>query len=93
MARRRRTSRKRSSFGGSNKLMSGLYRPPTMIEKALVGAGAATISEKVIPQMIPYQNAVIGFVVGGAPGAAGALAKDLLKMNAVGGASSSPYGN
>jgi len=89
MARRRKHSFGRRSGG----IMGGLYKPTGFIAAALLGAGAATIGEKILPQIIPYQNAALGFVVGGVPGAAGALAKDLLKTGMIGGGATSTYGN
>lgn len=84
--------RKKHSFGGRKSgIMGGLYKPTGFIAAMLLGAGAATLSEKVLPQMIPYQNAAVGFVVGGVGGAAGALAKDMLKMS-VGSGSTGTYG-
>ena len=64
--------------------MRGLYPVGGVIGAVLIGAGIATLQEKVLPQMIPYQGAAAGFIVGGLPGAAGALAKDMLKFGAVG---------
>lgn len=82
MARRRYSRRRGSSgnlFGGKRLLpVSG------MIAAALLGAGAATLSEKIIPQVIPYQGAAIGFAVGGVGGAVGALARDMLKGGVIG---------
>jgi hypothetical protein len=75
---RKRYSRRRG-FGGGGKLMSGLFPVPGILGKVLIGAGIATFQEKFLPQMIPYQGAAAGFVVGGLPGAAGALARDMLK--------------
>jgi len=57
----------------------GLFTPKGLIASALLGAGAATLAEKIVPQVIPYQGAAIGFVVGGVGGAAGAFAREMLK--------------
>lgn len=77
MARRRSH---RSVSGSSRSFMNkGLYSPKGILASALVGAGAATLAEKVLPQVIPYQGAVIGFSVGGIGGAVGAVARDALK--------------
>jgi hypothetical protein len=80
MAKKRRSSRRSglSSLGGG--LMSkGLYSPKGIIASVLIGAGAATLAEKVVPQVIPFQAEAIGFVVGGVGGAAGAFARNALK--------------
>ena len=78
MVRHRRSRGHRGGIGG--------FMP--LIHCFLAGAGAATLSEKVIPQVIPYQAPAIGAAtgyllkknVGGAlAGAAGALARDMLK--------------
>lgn len=77
MARRRRTSSRSSGFGGG-KMMGGLYHPKGIVANALLGAGAATLTEKVI-NIHPLQGVAVGFVVGGIGGAAGAYARDMLK--------------
>lgn len=84
MARRRRgrrafARRSVSRMGGSGMLMNGLFPVSGIIAKALVGAGAATYQEKILPQMIPFQSEAVGFVVGGVPGAAGAFGRTLAK--------------
>jgi len=78
MARRRRTSIKRYARKSSNIMSNGIIPTKGIIGNMVKGAGAAAISEKFVPNMIPYQNAVVGFAVGGIGGAAGALIKDLV---------------
>lgn len=88
MARRRKTrSVRRYASRGKNIVNSGILPTSGIIGNMIKGAGAAAITEKFVPQMIPYQNAVVGFAVGGIGGAGGALLKDL-----VGGFSSSGTG-
>lgn len=81
MARKRRFSARRARGGiGGGKLMSGLIKPTGLIGAAILGAGAATLAEKVgITNAIPYGNYVAGFAVGGIGGAAGVFARDMLK--------------
>jgi hypothetical protein len=81
MARRGRKaySRHRSSGLGGGKLMRGLFPVSGMIAGALIGAGAATMQEKFLPQVIPYQGAAAGFAVAGIAGAGGALLRDMFK--------------
>lgn len=78
---RRAYARPRARSRGitSNKLMKGIFPVGGIIASALVGAGIATLQEKFLPQMIPYQSALAGFAVGGVGGAAGALARDMVK--------------
>lgn len=87
MARRRRTTRRvyttrarrRSSGGfGGSKLTRGIFPVKGIIASALIGAGIATLQEKFLPQMIPYQSAVLGFAVGGIGGGIGAFSKSML---------------
>jgi len=78
VARRRRSSRRASSGFGGRGLMSGLYHPKGIIASALLGAGAATLTEKVV-NIHPLQGVAVGFIVGGVGGAAGAYARDMLK--------------
>lgn len=59
--------------------MGGIIKPKGLIAAIILGAGAATLAEKFVPQVIPYQNAAVGFAVGGVGGAVGALARDMLK--------------
>lgn len=68
-ARRRRSS---SGLGGG-KLMRGLFPVRGLVAGALVGIGAAMLQQRFLPQVIPYQGAAAGFVVGGIPGAAAAF--------------------
>ena len=86
-----RHRKKHFSGGRRSGIMNGLYKPTGFVAAMLLGAGAATLSEKVLPRMIPYQNAAVGFVVGGVGGAAGALAKDMLK-GIVSGGTTTAYG-
>lgn len=79
MAKKRRSSHRSSSGFGGNKLMKGLYQPKGIVASMLMGAGAATLAEKVLPNVIPMQNLAVGFVVGGVGGAAGVVARDALK--------------
>lgn len=79
MARKKHYSRSRGMFGGG-KLMRGMFPVKGVIAAVLVGAGVATLQEKFAPQMLPYQGALAGFAVAGLPGAAGALARDMLKV-------------
>ena len=79
--RRRRTTRsyaKSYSRKGKNIMNSGLFNVTGILGNAIKGAGAAAIAEKFLPQVIPYQNAAVGFAVGGVGGAGGALLKDLI---------------
>jgi hypothetical protein len=76
---KRRYSRRRSGGGGSRGIMGGIIKPKGLIAAIILGAGAATLAEKFVPQVIPYQNAAVGFAVGGVGGAVGALARDMLK--------------
>jgi len=84
MARRSRRaySRHRSSGIGGGKLMRGIIPVPGIIAGALIGAGAATMQEKFLPQVIPYQGAAAGFAVAGIAGAGGALLRDMFKGTA-----------
>lgn len=79
MARRGRKGRNYS--GGGNKLSRGLIPVKGIFAQALIGAGAATLQEKFLPQVIPYQGEAIGFAVGGIGGAAGAFARKIAKGN------------
>ena len=76
MAKKRRGSRKGSSTGGL--LKRGLLPVGGIVGAALIGAGAATLQEKVLPQYHPLQGVAIGFAVGGVGGAAGAYARNML---------------
>ena len=81
MARRRgraRTAVRRYRSAGGGTLMRGLFPVPKLISSALLGAGAAAIQKRFLPQMVPYQGAVTGFVLGGVPGAAGAFISEML---------------
>ena len=78
MARRRRTSVRRYAKKSKNIVNSGLFNVTGILGNAIKGAGAAAIAEKFLPQVIPYQNAAVGFAVGGVGGAGGALLKDLI---------------
>ena len=78
MAKRGRKSR----GGGSSKgLMKAIFPVSGIIAGALIGAGAATLQEKVLPQYHPLQGTAAGFVVGGIPGAVGAFARNALAGN------------
>lgn len=81
MARRRgriRSAARRYRSAGGGTLMRGLFPVPKLISSALLGAGAAAIQKRFLPQMVPYQGAVTGFVLGGVPGAAGAFISEML---------------
>ena len=91
---RRRFARPRAAYrryrgAGGGTLMRGLIPVPKLISSALLGAGVAMLQQKFLPQVVPYQGAAAGFVVGGVPGAVGAFALGLLP-NGVGAA---PGGN
>jgi hypothetical protein len=77
MPRRYKSRRVRSIAGGA--MSRGVVPVSGILASALIGAGAATLAEKVVPQFIPYQGPIIGFAVGGIGGAAGAFARDVLK--------------
>lgn len=77
MVRRRRASRRSSGFGGRG-MMGGLYHPKGIVANALLGAGAATLTEKVV-NIHPLQGVAVGFIVGGVGGAAGSYARDMLR--------------
>lgn len=88
----RRHKRHHSSGGfGGRGMMSGIIKPRGLIAAIILGAGAATLAEKIMPQVIPYQNAAIGFAVGGIGGAVGALGRDMLKGGISGGTVVSGY--
>ncbi len=64
MAKRRSRSRAGSSSGG--KLMNGLYTPTGMVQKALLGVGAAAAVDKLAPNLnIPYKHELAAYTVGG----------------------------
>lgn len=94
MAKRRRTSRKGSSFGG-NKLMNGFIQPKGIIQKVLLGVAVSELSDSFAPQMIPYQGVVLAGLVGGVPAAAGAYGVNTLQGKNVKNVSSpmTAYGN
>lgn len=75
MARRH----KKSYGGGGSKLTRGIFPVKGIIAAALIGAGAATLQEKFLPQMIPYQSEAVGFLVAGVGGAAGSFARTAIK--------------
>lgn len=79
MVRHRKSSRRSSSGFGGKGIMKGLYTPKGIVASMLIGAGAATLAEKVLPNVIPMQNLAVGFVVGGVGGVAGVVARDALK--------------
>ena len=54
-----------------------------IIGAALIGAGAAELQRRFLPQMIPYQGPAAGFVVGGVGGAVGAFVSEMLGGNGV----------
>lgn len=83
MARRR----KGRSYSKGSKMSRGIFPVHGMIASALIGAGASTLQEKFLPQMIPYQGEAIGFAVGGVGGAVGAFARNLAKGGNMGGSS------
>jgi hypothetical protein len=67
MARHRyRSYHRRKSTGG--KFMTGLIKPSGIIAGAVLGLGAAALSEYV-PVNIPYKQTIAAFAVGGVPGA------------------------
>lgn len=71
-------------------MKKGIIPVSGIIAGALLGAGAATLQEKFLPQAIPYQGAAAGFAVAGIAGAAGALIRDMLKVNLFGATATSP---
>lgn len=75
---RRIYTRARRAYSTENRLMRGLLPVRGPIAKAVAGVGVATLQEKFLPQVIPYQSVAAGFIVGGIPGAAGALIKTML---------------
>lgn len=84
MARRRARrafSRARRAYSSPNRLMRGMLPVGGVIGKVVTGVGVATLQEKFLPQVIPYQSVAAGFIVGGLPGAAGAFAKSMLVGN------------
>lgn len=94
MAKRRRTSKKSSSFGGGNKLMNGFIQPKGIIAKALLGIAVSELSDSFAPQMVPYQGAILAGIVGGVPAAAAAYGVNTLQGKNVKNVSSvSSYGN
>ncbi len=83
MARRRTrryqtSTRRRSSSRRGVSLTRGLMPVGGIIGAALIGAGAAQLQRRFLPQMIPYQGPAAGFVVGGVGGAAGAFIAEML---------------
>lgn len=86
MARRSRKRSVRSSPRGM--LSKGILPVGGIIGAALIGAGAATLQDKVLPQYHPLQGVAVGFAVGGIGGAVGAYARNMLS----GGASTSKTG-
>lgn len=86
MARRRSRARRvyaraRRAYSSPNRLMRGMLPVGGVIGKVVTGVGVATLQEKFLPQVIPYQSVAAGFIVGGLPGAAGAFAKSMLVGN------------
>ena len=74
--------RKRSNGGRSSKgIMKGIIPVSGIIASVLLGAGAATLQEKVLPQFHPLQGTAVGFAVGGIGGAVGAFARNALAGN------------
>jgi len=67
--------------GRSSFMTRGFLPVGGLIGSALIGAGAAELQEKFLPQAIPYQSVAAGFLVGGVGGAAGAFARNMLKGN------------
>ena len=80
MARRRTRSRRVSARSRpSNNYMKGMFPIGGLFGKVIIGAGVAALQEAGLPQVVPYQSAAAGFLVGGIPGAAGALVKGMLQ--------------
>lgn len=75
---RRVYARARRAYSTENRLMRGILPVRGPIGKAIAGVGVATLQEKFLPQVIPYQSVAAGFIVGGIPGAAGAFIKQML---------------
>ncbi len=75
MARKRGFKRSRTAGG---MLSKGILPVGGIVAAALLGAGAATLQEKVLPQYHPLQGVAVGFAVGGVGGAAGAYARNML---------------
>ena len=88
---RRKYSRKASIGGG--KLMHGFIKPKGIIAGAIIGLGAALVANQLVGQKIPYQNELVGFAVGGAPGAVANLALKMLPSINLGGSSGSGFIN
>jgi len=78
MAKRRGVKRSRTAGG---MLSKGILPVGGIIGAALLGAGAASLQEKVLPQYHSLQGVAIGFAVGGVGGAAGAYARNMLNGN------------
>lgn len=94
MARRKRVSHRASGLGGG-KLMRGLFPQRGIVGQVLIGAGIATLQEKVLPQVVPYQSEIIAGVVAGIPGSAGSYGRNMLKGGLFGSqvSTANPYGN
>jgi len=75
--RRARSAVRRYRRAGGMTLTKGLFPVPKIVASALLGAGVAAVQKRFVPQVIPYQGAAAGFVVGGVAGAAGAFASEM----------------
>lgn len=74
----KRRSKGRSAGIGGVKLSRGMIPVSGIVAAALLGAGASTLQEKVLPQFHPLQGVAVGFAVGGVGGAAGAYVRNML---------------
>lgn len=71
MARRKKVYRRRSS--SSSNLMKGFFKPTGVIGMAIAGLGAASLAQKFLPNVLPMQDKLVAFAVGGIPAAAAQL--------------------
>lgn len=91
MARRGRKSRGGGSRGGLGALGRPLIAVGGILGLALMGAGAATLSDRA-PQIFPFQKYAAGFAVGGLPGVLGVVVRDVGAGMVTGGAGGSSGG-
>jgi hypothetical protein len=89
---KKRYSKKRSTFGGSNKLMNGFIQPKGIIAKALLGVAVSELNDSFAPQMIPMQGILLAGLVGGIPAAGAAYGVNALQGKKQVGSSASAMG-